>query len=553
MVTLVNRAKVNTPTTGTGTITLGSAVDGYQTFASAGVANGNVVRYVIEDGTGWEIGTGTYTATGSTLTRTVIESSNGGAAISLGGDAFVYVGLLASDVVQVSDVGVTVQAHDADIVSDAAYVHTDNNYTTAEKSKLAGVEAGATADQTAAQILTAVKTVDGAASGLDADLLDGLHASSFLQGNQTITLSGDATGSGTTSIVVTVADDSHNHIISNVDGLQAALDGKLSTSGKAADSNLLDGIDSGSFLRSDATDTFTTLSGTTLTTDNLTVGSSAKVNFGNNDSMSYNDSDGVGAFSFNADAGAANALLKAGAATFSGLTVTGDIAVTGTVDGRDIAADGTKLNTIETGATADQTAAQLLAAIKTVDGAGSGLDADLLDGLSSASYLQEGGSHGTVTFSNWVRTTGSSGWYNASYGGGMFMQDSTWVRTYNSKQFHVSSTASNAIDTAGGVTCATVNGGVPSTAASAAGSIGSYAIAGIYAVGAYNFTQGGTYAGSSLKWGGAAVTGNTTNDGANSAGYPMTRSTTMSGSWRCMGATRRSSTGTHVTLFLRYQ
>lgn len=42
----------------------------------------------------------------------------------------------------------------------------------------------------------------------------------------------------------------------------------------------------------------------------------------------------------------------------------------------------TKLNSIETAATADQTAAQILTAIKTVDGAGSGLDADLLDGLS---------------------------------------------------------------------------------------------------------------------------------------------------------------------------
>jgi hypothetical protein len=52
-----------------------------------------------------------------------------------------------------------------------------------------------------------------------------------ITGNQTITLSGDVSGSGTTSIVVTVADDSHNHIISNVDGLQTALDGKLSTAG----------------------------------------------------------------------------------------------------------------------------------------------------------------------------------------------------------------------------------------------------------------------------------------------------------------------------------
>jgi len=44
--------------------------------------------------------------------------------------------------------------------------------------------------------------------------------------DQTITLSGDVSGSGTTSINVTVADDSHNHVISNVDGLQTALDGK---------------------------------------------------------------------------------------------------------------------------------------------------------------------------------------------------------------------------------------------------------------------------------------------------------------------------------------
>ncbi len=48
----------------------------------------------------------------------------------------------------------------------------------------------------------------------------------YLTGNQTITLSGDVSGSGTTSIAVTVADDSHNHVISNVDGLQTALDAK---------------------------------------------------------------------------------------------------------------------------------------------------------------------------------------------------------------------------------------------------------------------------------------------------------------------------------------
>ena len=40
-------------------------------------------------------------------------------------------------------------------------------------------------------------------------------------------------------------------------------------------------------------------------------------------------------------------------------SISGDISVTGTVDGRDIAADGTKLDGIESGATADQTGAEI--------------------------------------------------------------------------------------------------------------------------------------------------------------------------------------------------
>jgi hypothetical protein len=97
MVTLVNRAKVATSTTGTGTISLGSAESGYQTFADAGVTDGQVVRYVIEDGTDWEIGTGTYTASGTTLTRTVAESSNADAALNLTGNAVVYVSATDAD------------------------------------------------------------------------------------------------------------------------------------------------------------------------------------------------------------------------------------------------------------------------------------------------------------------------------------------------------------------------------------------------------------------------------------------------------------------------
>jgi hypothetical protein len=98
MVVLVNRAKMSTPTSGTGTITLGSALQGYQSFSAAGVTDGDVVRYVIEDGTSnWEIGSGTYTASGTTLSRTVIESSASGSPISLSGDAVVFVSAIAAD------------------------------------------------------------------------------------------------------------------------------------------------------------------------------------------------------------------------------------------------------------------------------------------------------------------------------------------------------------------------------------------------------------------------------------------------------------------------
>jgi len=55
-------------------------------------------------------------------------------------------------------------------------------------------------------------------------------------------------------------------------------------------------------------------------------------------------------------------LATTDSATFVNVTATGNVVVTGTVDGRDVAADGTKLDTLETGATSDQTASQIKAA-----------------------------------------------------------------------------------------------------------------------------------------------------------------------------------------------
>lgn len=92
------------------------------------------------------------------------------------------------------------------------------------------------------------------------------------------------------------------------------------------------------------------------------------------------------------------------------------------------AADKSKLNGIEPGATADQTPQEILAAIKTVDGSGSGLDADLLDGQDSAYYRNAANlSSGTVpdsrlparlgplaqSITDW-NTAISNGWYMSS-------------------------------------------------------------------------------------------------------------------------------------------
>ena len=85
-------------------------------------------------------------------------------------------------------------------------------------------------------------------------------------------------------------------------------------------------------------------------------------------------------------------------------------------------ADHSKLNGIEASATADQSAAEILTAIKTVDGAGSGLDADTLDGVSSSSFLRSDAADtatGDMTFSGKlsINTTNTNSQLTLNAGG----------------------------------------------------------------------------------------------------------------------------------------
>lgn len=86
-----DRVLETTSTTGTGTLTLTGAVAGFQSFSVIG--DGNTTYYTIVSGTDWEVGIGTYTASGTTLSRdTVLESSAGGTTkISVASGAQVFV------------------------------------------------------------------------------------------------------------------------------------------------------------------------------------------------------------------------------------------------------------------------------------------------------------------------------------------------------------------------------------------------------------------------------------------------------------------------------
>lgn len=103
---IADRVKETTTTTGTGALTLAGAMTGFRAFSSV-CSDQDTCWYALQavDGNGaptgdWEVGLGTYAASGTTLTRTTVyASSNSGSAVSLAaGTKQVWIGLPATTI-----------------------------------------------------------------------------------------------------------------------------------------------------------------------------------------------------------------------------------------------------------------------------------------------------------------------------------------------------------------------------------------------------------------------------------------------------------------------
>ena len=277
----------------------------------------------------------------------------------------------------------------------------DGRDVASDGSKLDGIESGATADQTASDIKTLLNSsgLVNAQIASNAAIAGSKINPSF--GNQAVTSTNSITLDGSVGDTIIKAsgaeieftrDASNNITCSGSSGslnintagstrMTIASNGQVDFEGNVDCNN---GLDVTGAITSTGNITITnTAPIISLVDTNANDDFEIKVNAGNfaiNDATnSANrfliDSSGTVDISGNLDVGA-------------GVDVTGNITVSGTVDGRDVASDGTKLDGIESGATADQSASEILTLIKTVDGSGSGLDADTLDGISSGSFVR---------------------------------------------------------------------------------------------------------------------------------------------------------------------
>ena len=168
---IADRVKETSTTTGTGTLTLGGAATGYQTFGTA-IGSGNTCYYAVTLDSAWEVGLGTV-GTGTLSRDTVLASSNSGSLVNFGaGTKEVFATYpagkavykdSAGDVVGLK-IGTDVQAYDADLTTWASktapsgtVVGTSDSQTLTNKTIALGSN---TVSGTIAQFNTAVTDAD---------------------------------------------------------------------------------------------------------------------------------------------------------------------------------------------------------------------------------------------------------------------------------------------------------------------------------------------------------------------------------------------------------
>ena len=152
---LADRVQDLTSTTGTGSVTLaGTPPAGYQSFGAA-IGNGNTTYYVINGGSEWEVGVGTYNSTGTTLSRdTVLSSSNSGSLVNFSaGTKIVFVTYPAEKSVN------------EDVAGNVNIDITGNATTATRATNLASGAAGSVPYQTAANTTAFVAAASGVLVG----------------------------------------------------------------------------------------------------------------------------------------------------------------------------------------------------------------------------------------------------------------------------------------------------------------------------------------------------------------------------------------------------
>ena len=411
-----DRVKQTTTTTGTGNIVLNGTVDGFQTFAAV-LSNGDTTYYSIfvPSTNAFEVGLGTWTESTATLARTtVLESSNSGNAINITAQAEVFITYPAEKSVYLDASGDVTLGNDLTVTGDftvngtTTTINSTNKVLTDSLIELANGTTGTPSNDSG--IIIERGDSDNAFIGYDES------ADKFTVGT------GSFTGASTGNLTITTGT-----LVANVEG---NVTGDLTgTASSATNADTVDSLHASSFLRSDANDTAT---GELTFNAKLDIANGVYLGWGggsNRPSITGNKTSNLMQFY----TGGAERLHIDN----SGIDVTGNIVVSGTVDGRDVATDGTKLDGIESGATADQTAAEIralvesatdsnvftdadhtklngiesnatadqsaseiLTAIKTVDGSGSGLDADLLDGYQSNTGTTDTSSGNTIVLRN---------------------------------------------------------------------------------------------------------------------------------------------------------